>query len=227
MSQVDEAQASRAAVLGLSVVGLVFLVSGFFRRELYAYNAPLYWGFDLFKFVVVPVAVALFLAKRYRIQPKHYGLRGVADGETWLQFIGLALFLVLILDLVYYASWYIGWLIFRPENVTAFYREINPDGLLRIPVTLYMAVTAGIVEEVFFRGLPLHLLERQFPNQVPRRAYVLGTAAAFGLIHWPNGTHEVLATFVFGLLAASIYLRLRDLWPLIVAHALIDLYGFA
>ena len=227
MNQAGSAQASRVVALGFLVVGAVFFASGLFRRELYALNAPLYWIFDFFKFIVLPAAVLLLLAKRYGVQPKHYGLRGLAERESWATLLGLAVFLALILDLAYYASWYIGWLIFGPGDGATFYQEINPAGPLRIPVTLYMALTAGIVEEIFFRGLPLFLLERWFPNEVPRHVYVLGTAVVFGLIHWPNGPHEVLATFAFGLLAAGIYLRLRDLWPLIVAHALVDIYGFA
>jgi membrane protease YdiL (CAAX protease family) len=213
--------------LGFAVVAVIFLSSSFFRRDLYELSPALYWAFDVLKFVVVPAAAALFLAKYLAIRPKHYGLRGIAQHETWGHFFGLTIFLALILDFAYYASWYIAWFALQPEVGPLFYQEINPRGLLRVPVTLYMAISAGVVEEIFFRGLPLLYLERRFPNALPRKSYILGTAALFGLIHWGNGPHEVMATFVFGVLAAILYLRLRDLWPLIVAHAAIDIHEFA
>lgn len=218
---------SDALVLGFAVVAAVFLTSGFFRRDLYALSPALYWVFDFLKFVVVPAAAALVLAKRYGLRPRHYGLRGIAEHETWGHFIGLTIFLALILALTYYATWHIAWRLLRPEAALPFYQEINPKGLLRIPVTLYMGVTAGVVEEVLFRGLPLLYLERRFPNSLPRKPYILGTALLFGLVHWGDGPHQVLATFAFGVLAAALYLRLRDLWPLITAHAIIDIYTFA
>jgi membrane protease YdiL (CAAX protease family) len=91
---------------------------------------------------------------------------------------------------------------------------------------LYLAITAGIVEEIFFRGLPfLYVIER-FPAKIPTGTYVVTTALLFGAIHWENGGHEVVATFIYGVFAAAFYLKLRDLWPLIGAHALIDVWGF-
>jgi membrane protease YdiL (CAAX protease family) len=209
------------------VVIAMFLGGNFFRRDIYALSPPLYWIFDFLKFVVVPTGAAVVLARRYAILPKHYGLRWEASREDWGHFLGLTIFLALILNLVYYTTQQAALLVFRPEPITGFYNDINPRGLLRVPVTLYLAVTAGIVEEVVFRGLPLLYLEHRYPNAVPRRTYLFGTALCFGLIHWPNGPHEFVATFVFGLLAAAIYLRLRDLWPLVAAHILIDVYNFA
>ena len=226
LNQQAQLNGSNALALGFVVVAAVFLTSSFFRRDLYALSPALYWIFDFLKFVVVPTAAALVLAKRYGLRPKDYGLRGIAEHETWGHFIGLTIFLALILNLTYYATWHIAWLLLRPEALP-FYQEINPKGVLRIPVTLYMGVTAGLVEEVLFRGLPLLYLERRFPKSLPRKRYVLGTALLFGLVHWGDGSHQVIATFAFGVLAAALYLRLRDLWPLITAHAIIDIYNFA
>jgi len=200
------------AVAGVILAVLVLFIAGsFFRRDLYTHSVALYWIFDALKFALLPAAALAILARGYGIRPGDYGIRGVAKHETWGQFIGLTIFLVLILDLVYYVTWYVAWLLLRPELVAPFYKEINPTGLLHLPTTLYLAVTAGFVEEVFFRGLPLLYLERKFRGALPRKSYVLGTALIFSAIHWGNGLHEVVATFAFGLLAATLYLRLRDL----------------
>jgi membrane protease YdiL (CAAX protease family) len=100
------------------------------------------------------------------------------------------------------------------------------EGPLRVFVVLYFALTAGFVEEIFFRGLPLLYLTQRFPKALPKRTYVIATAVCFGALHWQNGIHEVAATLVFGVFAAIIYLKLRDLWPLVGAHVLEDLWDF-
>jgi membrane protease YdiL (CAAX protease family) len=216
-----------AVLLAFLVVLTPLLLSHFFRRDLYAEWPGLYWAFDAVKFVILPTAALVYLARVHSIRPRHFGLRGVAANETWVHFIGLSVFLALILSFVYYGARYVAWAAIRPEVVSSFYNDINPDGLLRIPATLYLALSAGVAEEVFLRGLPLLYLERRFGDELPRNLYIFGTASVFGLIHWGNGPHEVIATFAFGLLAAVLYLRLKDLWPLIAAHTIIDIVGFA
>lgn len=213
--------------LVLAIVLLPSLISPLFRRELYAVSPSLYWAFDFAKFVVLPAAAALYLARCHGIRPKHYGVRAIAEHESWGQFIGLTIFLALLLTLVYYVAFLIGWYALRPEPIAPFYKEINPTGVLRIPSTLYLALTAALAEEVYCRALPLLYLERRFPGRAPLKLYILSTATMFGLIHWGNGPHEVLATFAFGVAAAILYLRLRDLWPLIAAHTVIDVVAFA
>lgn len=39
--------------------------------------------------------------------------------------------------------------------------------------------------------------------------------------------HEIIATGFFGVLAAIAYLQVRNLWFLIGAHALIDIWAFS
>jgi membrane protease YdiL (CAAX protease family) len=216
-----------AVAIAFIVVLVPFLISSFFRRELYAHSAALYWLFDFAKFVILPAAALAILARRYAIRPRDYGMRGVAEHETWGHFLGLNIFLMLILNLVYHVTLYVTWLVLGPEVAQPFYHAINPTGWLRLPGTIYLSVTAGLVEEIFFRALPLLYLERRFGDAVPRKTYVLGTAILFAIIHWGNGPYEVVATFAFGVLAAILYLRLRDLWPLIGAHVIIDAIGFA
>ena len=93
------------------------------------------------------------------------------------------------------------------------------------PRPVYSA-TAGVVEEIFCRALPLLYLSERFGKSLPKGLYVITTALIFGVGHWENGNIEVIATCVFGLFAGALYLKLRDLWPLIAAHALMDLWAF-
>lgn len=204
----------------------IFILDGYFRDALHAQSPMLFWLFDLFKFVLLPVGILVWLARSFGVTPSRYGLREVAENESWVHFVGLTIFLAVVLSLVYHLAQVIASTILRPPATAPFFKSAAPDGLLRVPVVLYMAITAGIVEEIFFRGLPLLYVIERFPGRIPTSTYVVTTALLFGAIHWENGSHEVVATFIFGIFAAAFYLKLRDLWPLIGAHILIDAWEF-
>ena len=54
----------------------------------------------------------------------------------------------------------------------------------------------------------------------------LGQAALFGLAHLYLGPTGMLNAFAIGLVAAAVYTADgRNLWPLIVAHGLVDTVG--
>lgn len=183
--------------------------------------------FDLLKFVVIPAGVLIWLARRFSITPSGYGLRGLARNESWLHFVGLTVFLAVLLNLAYDVAQHFAWVIIRPANISALYKSVIPDGLFHFPVVLYFGVTAGIVEEIFFRALPLLHVKGRFRNKVALTGYAVTTLVLFGAAHWENGAHDVVATFIYGLLASALYLKLRDLWPLVGVHALIDIWKFS
>jgi membrane protease YdiL (CAAX protease family) len=110
--------------------------------------------------------------------------------------------------------------------VTFSYETGIPDGVLRAPVVVYFAVTAGFVEEVAFRGLPLAALGPARHESAASAAYVLIGSMLFALIHWEGGAAEVAAGFVYALVAAALSLRLATLWPLVIAHVAVDLVEF-
>jgi membrane protease YdiL (CAAX protease family) len=44
------------------------------------------------------------------------------------------------------------------------------------------------------------------------------SALLFSLMHWGSGPGRMLYTFVDGLIYMAAYMRLRRLWPLVLAH---------
>ena len=215
-----------AIFLGAGVVIAILLVDGFFKAWLYQHSPALYWAFDIAKFVLVPALVLGWLYRSHSVVPARYGLKPFGRGEQWFRTIGLTLLLSFLLAVVYHFTSRFGWRITAAAPAAFSYQASVPDGWLHYPVVLYYAATAGFVEEVFLRGLPLLYLQSRYGNKVNRIAYVAVTSLLFGLIHWENGVPEVVATAAFGVVAAVVYLRIRNLWPLIVAHALIDVWGF-
>ena len=85
-----------------------------------------------------------------------------------------------------------------------------------------LAVTAGITEEVVWRGFGLGLLAALLP-QAPVAVPILLAALAFGWAHFYQGWTGMLATALIGALLALLYHATGSLLPPMLLHVLIDL----
>jgi membrane protease YdiL (CAAX protease family) len=85
-----------------------------------------------------------------------------------------------------------------------------------------VALTAGITEEVVFRGFLLVYLTDVFPGMPVSSAMVV-SAALFGLAHSYQGGLGVLLTGLAGYWLAGLYVLTGSLLVPIVVHALVDL----
>jgi len=85
-----------------------------------------------------------------------------------------------------------------------------------------VALTAGICEEILYRGFGIAYL-RWLDPKMSHAAIIAITAAAFGMAHLYQGPRNVLLTGVVGVILASLTLATGTLMPAIVIHALIDL----
>ena len=83
-----------------------------------------------------------------------------------------------------------------------------------------------MVEEIVYRGIPHKLIFENKRIVRKKFIYILFTSVAFSAIHWDKGLHLLIGTFIFGLLAGWLYLKLRNLWPLVGGHFLYDFYIF-
>lgn len=93
----------------------------------------------------------------------------------------------------------------------------------------YALTSAAIGEEVLFRGFFLHQVTAIVgEGAAARRGAILASGAFFGVAHFIQGWLGILFTGVMGLAFAWAWFRSgRNLWALIMAHALIDTYGIA
>jgi len=94
-----------------------------------------------------------------------------------------------------------------------------------LPSTLaVMIVGAGFGEETIWRGFLFERLRALIGTSTRAAAVtVVVTSLLFGMAHlidqgWPGVVQSTLTGFVFGLA----YLRLRRIWPVMVAHAAFD-----
>lgn len=116
-------------------------------------------------------------------------------------------------------------------EVVATLRKDLGDTALLLPHTLAerrlfraVSVTAGVCEEVTYRGLlPLYLLAWGVPS--PWAVFV--AVAAFGVAHAYQGPRGIFKTTIVGALLALVAWWTDSLWTSIVLHATTDLHAGA
>lgn len=87
---------------------------------------------------------------------------------------------------------------------------------------VFTCITAGITEELFFRGYLLPRLALLLKNQ---KAAILLSSILFGLMHYGYGTLiNVIGPIVIGLVFAFQYEKYRNIKIVIICHFLWDLF---
>lgn len=81
-----------------------------------------------------------------------------------------------------------------------------------------LSVTAGVVEELLYRGFALWALSLWMPLWLA----VLLSSLAFGLAHGYQGAGGMLRTGALGLVFALMFLASGSIWVPIVLHVLVD-----
>ncbi len=105
--------------------------------------------------------------------------------------------------------------------------EVEPSALhdtwWRIPVLIIAAFANGFAEEIIVVG---YLITRLQQLGVSRRWAVLASSALRGLYHLYQGFGAGLGNLVMGVVFGEVWCRTGRLWPLIIAHGLIDTVAF-
>ena len=100
----------------------------------------------------------------------------------------------------------------------------RPHGWLRpVDPTFGLALVA-FSEEIIFRRCARHMLQ---PHLGDGRLLVLATSLLFGAYHWWTGLGNMIGVSITGALFMLFYRRSGALWPVMLAHYLVDLYFLA
>ena len=95
---------------------------------------------------------------------------------------------------------------------------------------LFLALTVGLAEEIYFRGIICNMWLRQ-----SKKKAVVISSVLFGLCHLMNimggaGIAEtalqICFAFAYGIAFALIFARSRSIWPCVLLHAFHDLCSF-
>lgn len=107
-------------------------------------------------------------------------------------------------------------------NVTVIPTALN-DHWWTLPVLLLAALENGFLEEVLVVG---YLLTRLRQLQVAPWLAILASALLRGSYHLYQGGGQAVGNMIMGLVFGYVWLRWRRLWPLVIAHTLMDVVAF-
>lgn len=86
---------------------------------------------------------------------------------------------------------------------------------------IFISLTAGITEELIFRGYVLTRLSQLF-----KKPYmpVIISSLLFSALHYKyNSLHELIGTFFIGVFFSMYYIRYRNIKALMITHFMIDI----
>lgn len=86
-----------------------------------------------------------------------------------------------------------------------------------------LSLSAGVTEEITYRGLLILTLAVALPSQTPTVVIVVLAAVVFGAAHWYQGRAGMLATGFAGAALTVLYLGTGSLLVPMILHTLIDL----
>ena len=102
-----------------------------------------------------------------------------------------------------------------------FVPELLPRSKPELRLFLLLSVTAGITEEILFRGYLIWYL-----NQFGSIAFaVIGSSIIFAIAHAYQGVKAIVVIFPIGLLFAFLYIYSGSLLPPMLLHAAVNSYA--
>jgi len=200
----------------------VHLSNGFFVKELLNYNISLFWAFDVFQFIILPLTLFYILNRLYKVHPRNYGIVLPKTSKEIKTFFQASIYCITLL-LLFSLSSYQLINIYSYNSGQSSYATFIPAGAMKYPVIFYMSLSAAIVEEITYRGLPYLLFKKIITDSYLPLIYISSTTIAFTAIHWENSIASIVLAITFGLLSSWLYLQYKNIMPLIFSHFLIDM----
>ena len=161
-------------------------------------------------------ALALYLLWRSGLSPARIGLGRLRWRTDVLGGLGLAALIGIPGLLFYLAARWLG------MNA-----EVEPSALhnswWRIPVLIIAAFANGFAEEVVVVG---YLITRLRQLGLSQNRAILASSVLRGLYHLYLGFGAGLGNLVMGLVFGYAWCRSGRLWPLVIAHGVIDTVAF-
>jgi membrane protease YdiL (CAAX protease family) len=176
------------------------------------YRRSLVW-----KYVLSLVVVALLVANH----PDTAGIRVLRSDPTTTRYLGWLVVCVALGGL------FIRWRARRPASRMKLARAIRgfadllPQTAAERRMWVAVAITAGVTEELLYRGFVLWVLAQLLPGADTFTLLVAG-GVIFGLAHLYQGTKGVALTALVGVVLGEVMIT-AGLLPAMVIHALIDL----
>jgi membrane protease YdiL (CAAX protease family) len=116
-------------------------------------------------------------------------------------------------------AWFVHWTLQRVASATASYQP--PTGLAEVTLWILLSISAGIGEEIVFRGY----MQKQFQAATGSiAAAVILQGVIFGLAHTYQGWKQTFVISVLGILYGALVVWRRNLRASMIAHAWSDIF---
>ena len=211
----------------LSLPILMSLLKSYINRLTYQ-NEFMFWFFDILVYMIFPVSVLYFAYKKFSYSCQNYGL--FKKFHYYYKVSNLVTDAVIascILLFIYFAVYNLAGIFFTDSgSVDSFYSDKLSDlkGISYIFMLLYFSITAAIFEEIFYRGIIFDFFQNFIKWTWLRNwSYVLFSAILFTLAHSAISLAYLISIFMFGFIAALLYIEYKRLEPLIMAHFFTDM----
>ena len=200
-----------------------FLVNGWVNAHIAA--RPLwYWAFEILTWLVIPLAAFAIARRDGGPTLSALGYSDCVGGQRNLDtLLVLCLLAAACAPALYSLCEWLGRALFGAHALFSYAEVIPAHGVLRVLVVLWFGLSAGFVEETLYRAYAWHLASH---CRHPRLIYLVLGPFLFALAHWEGGAANLVASWLYGLVAALAYLGLRNLWPLVVGHCTTDFLAF-
>ena len=215
----------------LLVIGLTpFYLNGLYNPHLVT-TPRLFWAMEIVAWAVLPLALYFAGRRAGLFSAVDLGLHTSVGGSPRPWILPLAL-MVAPFVMVWMDSQFVKLataLSPATYGASAFrYEDMIPPrgpstGGYRLLAIAYLALTAGLVEGFYYLGMTRLLFRSGWVGAVP---FMVASVVLFAGSHWEGGTWKLVYALAWGIAMAVVYAAIRNLWPIAVAHTVVDLTWF-
>ncbi len=194
--------------------------SGQLPRKIHWYKMTMLWAWTPTIIVITTVLLGGFRLRHLGLKPLNLSTSGL---DNWIIILFVALYIVYIC----YNFYSLFSLKINPETRSRSLKQIPAGMRAMLPVTglerrgwILVSVTAGITEEVLYRGYLFFAIALLFPS-IPIWVILIISSFLFALGHIYQGKHS-LKPALAGIFYGVFYIVFDSIVPVIFAHLLQD-----
>ena len=200
----------KTSIFIMILLSWTFYINDFYLMVIPSTNLKLLWTLDLIFFTLIPLTTMIYFYKKKIITLNHIPLN--MPFKIKYIYLGLGLCgLFYILDYLF-----IGNILNRvfPERLFNGYSFPSPEPI-RLITVIYASLSAGILEELIFRGVIVTELNKHIKNTT---LLVISASLIFALIHWGQGFGKIIDVFIFSIVPTLWFIKTKQLWGNIIFH---------
>lgn len=202
----------------------LLLLNGLYN-PLLASSPGLYWFIEILTWLLVPVS-ALYVSTKRGGSFKDLGVSLPCSPFRWIQYLVLCSVATLLFYHIYSGAQAWSKSVFSVnyfENGFDYGSLISRNGSARLFVLLWFSLSAGIVEELYFRSIIRRFFGVGFSAAF---LFVMVSSFLFSIIHWEGGIHNLIPAFLIGVFSSVFYLLYPNVTVLMIAHTITDIIAF-